>query len=106
MIFVNLLIVALGGLFVPYPAQAYSWGTSPAIPQQCATTAVVVSNDSVLPLDLLLIPYGPLPLSDAAKTIYEIPLNGSNPYRTDFQLKYPAGTQFIHLVNAILLHGP
>jgi len=100
MIFVNLLIVAAAS-----GAQAYSW--HPVEPlQQCATTTVLVSNDSVLPLNLLLIPYGPLPLSDAAKTIYEIPFNGSDPYRIDFQLKYPAGTQFTDLVNAMLLHYP
>ena len=99
-----IVAAASGGLFVLYPAQAYTWNISPPIPQQCATTSVAVSNDSVLPLDLLLIPYGPLPLSDASKTIYEIPFNGSNPYKIDFQMKYPAGTQFIFLVNAILLH--
>ena len=60
-------------------------------------------TDTVLPLGLLLIPYGPLPPSDASKTIYDIPFDG---YRNDFQLKYPAGTQFIDLVNAILLHCP
>jgi len=101
MLFVNLLIVAAAS-----GAQAYNWDISPPIPQQCATTTVTVTNDSVLPLDLLLIPYGPLPLSDASKTIYEIPLNGPNPYSIDFQLKYPAGTQLLYLVNAILLHGP
>ena len=103
MIFVNLLIVAAAS-----GAQAYNWKISPESPQQCATASVTVTNvnDSVLPLDLLLIPYGPLPLPDASKTIYEIPLNGPNPYSIDFQLKYPAGTQLLYLVNAILLHGP
>jgi len=101
MIFVNLLIVAAA-----LGAQAYNWDISPPIPQQCATATVTVTNDSVLPLDLLLIPYGPLPLSDASKTIYEIPFNGPNPYRIDFQMKYPAGTQLVYLVNAILFYGP
>jgi len=101
MIFVNFLIVAAAS-----SAQAYNWDISQL--QQCATTTVTVTNvnDSVLPLDLLLIPYGPSPLSGASKTIYEIPFNGSDPYKIDFQLKYPAGTQLVCLVNAMLLHYP
>jgi len=105
--FVNSLIVAValtGGLLVLHPAQALKGHISPTIPQQCANTTVTVANDSVLPLDLLLIPYGG---PDAASnTIYEIPFNDQNPYKIDFQLKYPAGTQFIYLVSAMLLHNP
>jgi len=103
--FVNSLFVAAaltGGLLVLRPAQAFEGDISPTIPQQCATTTVTVANDSVLlPLHLLLIPYGG---PDAASNpIYEIPFND---HKIDFQLKYPAGTQFIYLVSAMLLHNP
>ena len=104
MIFTNVLIVATGSLFVLPAAQAFDYHFSPSTPQQCASANVIVTgNDTSLPLDLLLIPYGPLPLSDASKTIYEIPFNGPDPYRINFQVKYPTGTQFVALVNAILL---
>src|SRR6266704_1106458 len=109
MISTNLFIVATGSLFALPAAQAYNytWYFSPETPQQCGNATVIVSsNDTAPPFDLLLVPYGPLPLSDASKTIYEIPLNGSNLTRLDFQVKYPAGTQFVDLVNAILLHDP
>ena len=103
----NLLIVVTGSLFILPAAQAYFWQFSPASPQQCATASFVTYNhtEPILPLRLLVIPYGPLPLSDASTRIYEIPFNGPDPYRMDFQVKYPAGTQFIELVNAILLHS-
>jgi len=67
--FVNSLIVAAvltGGLLVLHPAQAFEGHISPPTLQQCATATVTVTNDSVLPLDLLLIPYGPSPLSGAS----------------------------------------
>ena len=108
MVFMNLLIVAAGSLSVLPAAQAYYWTFSPDTPQQCATANIVTLNhtaSTVLPLRLLLIPYGPLPLSDSSKRIYEIPF-GPDWYKIDFQLKYPAGTQFIDLVSAILLHCP
>src|SRR6266545_2927077 len=108
MIFMNLLIVVTGSLFILPAAQAYFWQFSPASPQQCATASFVTYNhtEPILPLRLLVIPYGPLPLSDASKAIYEIPFNGPDPYSIDFQVKYPVGTQFIPLVNAILLYNP
>ena len=102
----NLLIVAAGGLFVLPTAQAYYWRFTPTTPQQCATANVQVYNitpSDVLPTRLLLVPYGPLPLSDASKGLYEIPFDGPDPYTKDFQVKYPAGTQFAYLVNAISL---
>jgi len=98
----NLLVVAAGGLFVLPTAQAYNWYFTPTIPQQCATAGVRVYNlttNDVPPTRLLLVPYGPLPLSDASKGVYEIPFDGPDPQPT-FQVKYPAGTQFAHLVNA------
>ncbi len=108
MIFMNLLIIATGSLFVLPATRAFYWQLSPTIPQQCTSASIVTNNhttQSALPLRLLVIPYGPLPLSDASTRIYEIPFNGPDPYRMDFQVKYPAGTQFIELVNAILLHS-
>jgi len=104
MIFMDLLIVAAGGLFVLPTSRAVSWQLLPTTPPwQCATaTVIITSNDTAPPLRLLLIPYGPLPLSGASKTIYDIP--SSNLDRMDFQVKYPAGTQFVELVNAI--HDP
>jgi len=102
----NLLIVATSGLFVLPAAQAYYWRFTPTTPQQCATANVQVYNLTtydVPPMRLLLVPYGPLPLSDTSKGVYEIPFDGSDPYTKDFQVKYPAGTQFAHLVNAISL---
>ena len=105
-IVMNLLTVATGGLFVLPIAQAYYWHFTPTTPQQCATANVQVYNLTtydVPPMRLLLVPFGPLPLSDTSKGVYEIPFNGPDPYTKDFQVKYPAGTQFAHLVNAISL---
>ncbi len=106
-----LLVVAASSLFVLPAAQAYYWLVSPDSPQQCATANVVTYNrtttrPAIPPLRLLVIPYGPLPLADESKAIYELPFNGPDPYSINFQVKYPAGTQFIPLVNAFLLHDP
>ena len=101
-----LLIVATGGLFVLPTAQAYYWLFSSTTPRQCAIANVQVYNitpNTLPPMRLLLVPFGPLPLSDASKGVYEIPFNGPDPYTMDFQVKYPAGTQFFGLVNAISL---
>ncbi|KJA14563.1 hypothetical protein HYPSUDRAFT_49030 [Hypholoma sublateritium FD-334 SS-4] len=81
-------------------AQAYTWSFKEA-PSQCGElTVAVAGNDGTPPFHILIAPFGPSPLPNGIETrqILDIPFAG-NQSEVQFQLTYPAGSQFVAVVS-------
>lgn len=80
-------------------AYAYTW-TFKSPPQQCGNLTINVSGGGVPPYRVLIIPFGPTPLSNfvEARRILDIPFEGNSTELT-FQLKYPQNSQLVAVVS-------
>ena len=80
--------------------QAFEVITSDA--KQCNWMNIRVSGeDAITPYRALMVPLGPLPLSNVASRIYEVPFSGPNYYSVDGYIRYPVGTEVLPLVSVI-----
>ena len=93
------LIASLGLSLLPQ-ANAYAWSFQQP-PQQCTNLSIAVSgNDGQPPYRVLILPFGPSPLANniEARKIMDVPFpSGQN--RVQFQLNYPANSQFVAVVS-------
>jgi len=93
------LIASLGLSLLPQ-ANAYAWSFQQP-PQQCTNLSIAVTgNDGQPPYRVLILPFGPSPLAKnvEARKIMDIPFpSGQN--RVQFQLNYPANSQFVAVVS-------
>jgi hypothetical protein len=82
---------------------AYSWNFATP-PQQCSNLTVsLVGSGGVPPYRILVLPYGPTPLSSGVevRTILDVAFpNGST--TVSFPLKYPANSQLVAVVSVYL----
>ncbi len=81
-------------------AYAYTWLFQDT-PSQCGQlTVAVAGNDAAPPFRILIAPFGPSPLPNGVETrqILDIPFPGSQ-NEVQFQLTYPAGSQFVAVVS-------
>ena len=70
--------------------------------RQCSWMNIRVSGgDAITPYRALIIPMGPLPLSNEASRIYEVPFDGRDYYSVDSYIRYPVGTEVLPLVSVI-----
>lgn len=93
------LIASLGLSLLPQ-ANAYAWSFQQT-PQQCANISIAVSgNDGQPPYRVLILPFGPSPLTNniEARKIMDVPFP-SGQSSVQFQLKYPANSQFVAVVS-------
>lgn len=69
-------------------------------PQQCANLSLQISGSGEPPYSVLIIPYGPTPLSNnvEVRTIVYQQFPGDDS-SSSFQLKYPATSQFVAVVS-------
>lgn len=71
-------------------------------PQQCANLSLTISGSGEPPYSVLIIPYGPSPLSSGVevRTIIsqQFPNDASS---LSFQLKYPQNSQFVAVVSPL-----
>jgi hypothetical protein len=82
-------------------AYAYTW-TFKSPPQQCGNLTINISGGGVPPYRVLIIPFGPSPLSNVveARTILDMPFEGNSTELT-FQLKYPQNSQLVAVVSEL-----
>lgn len=81
-------------------ARAYTWSFKEA-PSQCGQLAVAIAgNGGTPPFHILVAPFGPSPLPSGVETrqTLDIPFTG-NQTEVQFQLTYPAGSQFVAVVS-------
>lgn len=80
-------------------AYAFSFNFT-STPQQCQDLTIAVSGAGSPPYSVLIIPFGPSPLPNnvEVRTIFDVTFNGSST-EADFQLKYPADSQFVAVVS-------
>ncbi|KAF8439133.1 hypothetical protein L210DRAFT_3621871 [Boletus edulis BED1] len=78
---------------------AYSF-TFTSKPQQCANLSLQISGSGKPPYSVLIIPYGPSPLSNnvEVRTIVSQQFSGDDS-SLSFQLKFPANSQFVAVVS-------
>lgn len=96
------LIASLGLSLLPQ-ANAYVWSFQQP-PQQCGNLSIAISgNDGQPPYRVLIIPFGPSPLANniEARRIMDVPFP-SGQSRVQFQLKYPANSQFVAVVSIVV----
>lgn len=88
---------------VLHGADAYTWSYQ-GTPTQCSNLTVDISgSDGTPPFRILISPFGPSPLANnvEARNILDIPFQ-DNQTKVQFQLTYPAGSQFVAVVSAFL----
>jgi hypothetical protein len=86
-------------LLFPLLAHAYTWQFTSS-PSQCKDVSIAVEGSGHPPYTLLLIPYGPSPLSNnvEVRTIRNIPFSGDG-NTLSFQLNYPENSSFVAVVS-------
>lgn len=85
-------------------AHAYTWSFQ-RTPTQCSNLSVAISgSDGTPPFRILISPFGPSPLANnvEARNILDIPFP-DNQTEVQFQLTYPAGSQFVAVVSVFFL---
>ena len=86
--------------FCPLFSTAYSWHFNTP-PTQCSNLSITVTgSDGVPPYRVLIVPFGPSPLSSniEVRSIIDQPFDG-NSTTVDFPVNYPAHSQFIAVVH-------
>jgi hypothetical protein len=83
----------------PLLAHAYTWQFTSS-PNQCQDVSIAVEGSGQPPYTLLLIPYGPSPLSNnvEVRTIQNIPFSGDG-NTLSFKLNYPENSSFVAVVS-------
>ncbi|KJA21348.1 hypothetical protein HYPSUDRAFT_140777 [Hypholoma sublateritium FD-334 SS-4] len=85
---------------VLHGVHAYTWSYQ-GTPTQCNNLTVAISgSDGTPPFRILISPFGPSPLANnvEARNILDIPFP-DNQTEVQFQLTYPAGSQFVAVVS-------
>ena len=95
-----LTIASLFLLVIPF-ARAFSWYFERP-PQQCGNISIVITgSDAIPPYSVLIVPFEPTPLSTgsgAERKIMDITSPGNQDV-VEFQLGYPATSQFVVVVS-------
>jgi len=82
--------------------QAFNGTVAPSSARQCNWINIRVSGeDARPPYRALIVPLGPLPLSNAGSRIYEVPFDGPLYYSVDAYVRYPVGTEVLPLVSVV-----
>ena len=78
---------------------AYTWSFQDA-PSQCGQLSVAIAgNDGTPPFHTLIAPFGPSALSNGVETRGVLEFSfAENQREVQFQLTYPAGSQFVAVV--------
>ena len=89
-------------LLQPTFSAAYSWVlTAPAT--QCSNLSIsIIGSDGVPPYSVLVVPFGPSPLSVDVRSVIDYTFSGEST-TASFAINYPADSQFVAVVSCLVV---
>jgi hypothetical protein len=100
---ITTILYPLVALALPVFVKSYTWSFTNT-PAQCKNLSISISGSGGKPpYRVLIIPFGPTPLPNfiEARKIVDQPFQGSST-SLSFQLEYPATSQFVAVVCAVI----